>query len=161
MNKRLLFGLAIVLTALMLLSLIFLFPRWFTNRVISNARARGEFASPEAGMLALTERDFTPDYKATIHYAGPNEDDRSMPYVWYVIVEIHASARADGSKLHQNGCDSGGTYFVQLNDGKWVQIPEGFFMIFVPSWLEKYGFAGEGQSTPTTDLIHGPTRFCQ
>lgn len=159
MNKRLVF---VTLIVLAVLGLIFFFPRWYTDRVVANARARGEFTSPEAGMLALTARDYTRDYKATIHYAGPNEDDRSMPYVWFVIVEIRASARADGSQLHRNGCDSGGTYFVQLKDGKWVQIPEGFFMLFVPSWLEKYGFAGEGQATAsTTWATNQAPDFCQ
>ena len=158
MKKRLVLGLLI---ALVVLSFVVFFPRWYTNRVVSNARARGEFASPEAGMLALTARDYAPDHKATIHYAGPNEDDRSMSYVWFVVVEIRASARADGSQLHSNGCDSGGTYFVQLKDGKWVQIPEGFFMLFVPSWLETYGFAGEGLSTPTIEHVDAPNGYCQ
>lgn len=37
--------------------------------------------------------------------------------IWYVIAEIHASARADGSELGHNGCDAPGSYFLQTKDG--------------------------------------------
>lgn len=158
MKKRLILGSVI---ALAVLSLIFLFPRWYTNRVVANARANGEYASAEEGMLALMDEAYTPDHTVKIYSAGPDAHDGSNPYVWYVIAEVRASARADGSIMGHNGCDAPGTFFVQLKDGKWVHVPEGLFIIFVPSWLNTFGFAGEGQATPTTDLIHGPTRFCQ
>lgn len=129
--------------------------------MVANARAKGEYDSAEAGMLGLIDKGYPPDRTVKIYYAGPNEDDRSKPHIWYVLAEVHASSRADGSEMGHNGCDAPGSFFVQLKDGKWVHIPEGPFVIFVPSWLERFGFAGEGQTTPTTDLINGPMRFCQ
>ena len=158
MNKRLVRG---SLIALVLLSLILLFPWGYTNLVVANARAKGEYASAEEGMLAIINKGYPPDHTVKICSAGPDAHDGSNPYVWYVIAEVRASARADGSEMGRNGCDAPGTFFVQLKDGKWVHVPEGLFIIFVPSWLDTFGFAGEGQSTSTTDLIHGPMRFCQ
>lgn len=144
--------------ALVVLSLILLFPWGCTNLVVMNARSNGEYASAEEGMLARIDKYYQPDHTEKIYYSGPNE--QSKPYVWYVIAEVRASARADGSELGRNGCDNPGTFFVQLKDGKWVHVPEGLFIVFVPSWLDMFGLAGEGQSTPTTDLIQGSYRFC-
>ena len=129
--------------------------------MVANARAKGEYASAEEGMLAIINKGYPPDHTVKICSAGPDAHDGSNPYVWYVIAEVRASALADGSEMGRNGCDAPGTFFVQLKDGKWVHVPEGLFIIFVPSWLDTFGFAGEGQSTSTTDLIHGPMRFCQ
>ncbi len=158
MNRRLVLGLMI---AMVVLSLILLFPWGYTSLVVANARANGEYESAEEGMLALMDESYAPDHIVKIYSAGPDAHDGSNPYVWYVIAEVRASARADGSEMGKNGCDAPGTFFVQLKNGKWVHVPEGLFIIFVPSWLDTFGFAGEGQSTPTTDLIRGPTRFCQ
>lgn len=158
MNKRLVRGLVI---ALVLLILVLLFPRGYTYLVVANARADGEYASAEEAMLALIDKSYGSDRTVKIYSAGPDAHDGSNPYVWYVIAEVRASTRADGSELGHNGCDAPGTFFVQLKNGKWVHISEGPFMIFVPSWLDTFGFAGEGQSTPTTHLINGPTQFCQ
>jgi hypothetical protein len=78
-----------------------------------------------------------------------------------VIAEVRASARADGSQMGLNGCDNPGTFFLQLKDGKWVHVGEGFFTTFMLAWMETFDMAGEGQSTPTTDLLNGPTLFCR
>jgi hypothetical protein len=158
MDKR---HVRILVIALAVLSLIWLFPWGYTHLVVANARANGEYASAEEGMLALMDKSYAPDRIVQIYSAGPDAHDGSNPYVWYVIAEVRASARADGSELGHNGCDAPGTFFVQLKNRKWVHIPEGLFIVFVPSWLDRFGLAGEGQSTPTTDLIHGPMRFCQ
>jgi hypothetical protein len=158
MNKRLVSGAVI---ALALLTLMLLFAWKYTHVVIANARAQGEYASAEEGMLALMDESYSPDHTVKIYSAGPDAHDGRNPYVWYVIAEVRASSRADGSQLGHNGCDAPGTFFVQLKDGKWVHVPEGLFILFVPSWLDRFGFAGKGQSTPTTDLIEGPMRFCQ
>ena len=157
MNKRLVRRLLIALAVVSLMPLC----AWgYTSLVVARARTEGEFDSAEAGMLVLMDHDYKPDRTVTIHYAGPNEDDRSMPYIWYVSVEVRASAHADGSELRHNGCDSGGAFFVQLKDEKWVHVPEGLFIIYVPSRLDTFGYAGKGQLTPKTDLIEGPMRFC-
>lgn len=133
----------------------------FTTVVVSRARADDMYPSAEAGMLALMDKYYPPDHEVKIYYAGPNDDYGKKPFVWYVIAEVHASARADGSAMGQNGCDAPGTFFVQLKDGNWVHIPEGFYTTFMTSWLETFDLAGEGQATPSTDLLSGPTRFCQ
>ena len=158
MNKKLIRRVVIALVAV---SLILVIPWGCTNLVVANARAKGEYDSAEAGMLALMDKNYAPDHTVKIYSARPDSHDGSNPYIWYVIAEVRASSRADGSALGHNGCDAPGTFFVQLKDGKWVHIPEGLFIVFVPSWLERFGFAGEGQTTPTTDLINGPMRFCQ
>lgn len=138
------------------------FSWFFTNMVIRNARADGVYPSAEAGMLALMEKYYPPDRRVEIFYAGPNESNGRKPYVWYVIAEVHASARADGSEMGRNGCDNPGTFFVQLKDGTWVHVSEGLFTTFMTSWMETLDLAGEGQSSPTTDLLHNtPRQFCQ
>lgn len=158
MNKsialRLVIGLAV-------LGLMVMCAWGYTNLVVSNARSNGEYDSAEAGMLALLDKDYPPDHTVKVYYAGPNEDNRTKPYIWYVTVEVRAASRADGSEMGHNGCDAPGSFFVQLKDGKWVHIPEGFFTTFVPAWLERFGYAGEGETTPTTNLLHGSIRFCQ
>ena len=54
-----------------------------------------------------------------ILYAGTNSFDGSDPHIWYVIAEVRASARSDGSELGHNGCDAPGSFFLQLKDGSW------------------------------------------
>lgn len=150
------------LTAAGIIVLYVAFSWFFTNMVIRNARTNGVYPSAEAGMLALMEKYYPPDRRVEIFYAGPNESNGRKPYVWYVIAEVHASARADGSEMGRNGCDNPGTFFVQLKDGNWVHVSEGFFTTFMTSWMETFDLAGEGQSTPSTDRLHDtPTQFCQ
>lgn len=133
----------------------------YTTIVINRARADGLYSSAETGMLALTDKHYAPDHEVVISYAGPNEAHGKKPYVWYVIAEVRASSRADGSEMGHNGCDAPGTFFVQLKDGNWVHIPEGFYTTFMTSWLETFNLAGEGEVTPSTDLLSGPTKFCR
>lgn len=133
----------------------------YTTIVVSRARADGVYPSAEAGMMSLMDKHYAPDHEVIISYAGPNEVHGKKPYVWYVIAEVRASSRADGSEMGHNGCDAPGTFFVQLKDGNWVHIPEGFYTTFMTSWLETFDLAGEGQVTPSTDLLSGPTNLCQ
>ena len=158
MNKRLIriLFIALAVPVLMLVCV------WgYTALTVASARAKGEFDSAEAGMLALADKNYASDHTVKIWSARPDSHAGKNPYVWYVIAEVRASSRADGSALGHNGCDAPGTFFVQLKDGKWVHIPEGLFIVFTPSLLDTFGFAGEGEITPTTDLINGPMRFCQ
>lgn len=142
--------------------LYFAFSWLYTNRVIAKARSEGEYVSAEAGMLALMDRHYPPDHEVEIFYAGPNDHYGNNPYIWYVIAEVHASVRADGSEMGRNGCDNPGTFFLQLKNGKWVHVGEGFFTTFMTFWLEVFDLAGEGQPTPSTDLLHNtPKQFCR
>lgn len=150
-----------VLIAAGIVGLAYAFSWLFTTRVIASARQHGEYASAEEGMLALMDKYYPADREVNIYYAGPNEHNGSKPYAWYVIAEVRASARADGSQMGLNGCDNPGTFFLQLKDGKWVHVGEGFFTTFMLSWMETFDLAGEGVSTPTTDLLNGPTLFCR
>jgi hypothetical protein len=44
----------------------------------------------------------------------------------------------------------------------WVHVPEGAFPEFIGFWMEVFGWAGEGQSTPSTNWAPDqPGRFCQ
>lgn len=137
-------------------------PRWFIINEINRARAQGEYANPEQGLLAIMDKDYPADRVVKVYYMGPNEPDGRKPYVWYVIVDVYASARADGSALAHNGCDNGGMFFIQLKDGKWVHVPEGILTTFMLGWLEPMDLVGEGEVMPSTDTLHGqPTKPCQ
>lgn len=142
--------------------LYFAFAWLYTVIVINHARdTYGVYPSPEEGMMALMDKYYMPDREVKIDYAGPNENNGRNPYVWYVIAEVRASARADGSEMGKNGCDNPGTFFLQLKDGSWVHIPEGFYTTFMTSWMKTFDMAGEGVSTPSIDLLSGPTLFCR
>ena len=132
--------------ALAILGLMVVCAWGFTSFTVASARAKGEYDSAEAGMLALIDKNYAPDHTVKIWSARPDSHDGSNPYVWYVIAEVRASSRTDGSELGHNGCDAPGTFFVQLKEGKWVHIPEGLFIVFTPSLLDTFGFAGEGES---------------
>jgi len=149
------------LTAAGIIGLYYAFSWLYTTRVIANARENGEYTNAEEGMIALMDKYYPPDREVKIFYAGPNAHNGKKPYAWYVIAEVRASARADGSQMGLNGCDNPGTFFLQLKDGKWVHVGEGFFTTFMTSWMETFDLAGEGESTPTTDLLNGPTQFCR
>lgn len=136
-------------------------PRWFIINEINRARAQGEYANPEQGLLAIMDKSYSPDHTVKIYSAGPDAHDGSKPYVWYVIAEVRASSRADGSALGRNGCDNPGVFFIQLKDGKWVHVPEGILTTFMLGWLEPMNLVGEGEVTPSTDLIRGPMQFCR
>ena len=157
MNKYVRWSLIVAGIAVGLFALSWL----YTKLVIANARADGEYASAEEGMMALMDKYYPPDREVKIFYAGPNENDGDNPYVWYVIAEVRASTRADGSQMGLNGCDNPGTFFLQLKDGKWVHVPEGLFTTFMTSLLDVFDMAGEGQFAPTIDLLNGPTLFCR
>ena len=144
-------------------SLICVAAAWIYTAVQLNiARAKGVYLSPEQGMIAQAEKYYSADRKIKIVYAGTNSFDGSEPFVWYVIAEIHASARADGSELGHNGCDAPGNFFLQTKDGNWVFVPEQAFPGFMGFWMEVFGWAGEGQATPSTNWTPDqPARFCQ
>ena len=134
----------------------------YTTVQLSLARARGAYPSAEVGMLARAEKYYSADRDVRILYAGTNSFDGSKPHIWYVIAEVHASARADGSDLGHNGCDAPGSFFLQTKDGSWVYVPEGAFPGFMGFWMEMFGLAGGGQSIPSTDwAANQPTRFCR
>jgi hypothetical protein len=144
------------------MSLICVTSAWIYTAVQLNiARARGVYSSPEQGMIAHAEQYYTADRRVKILHAGTNSFDGTKPHVWYVIAEIRASARADGSALGHNGCDAPGSFFLQTKEG-WVYIPEGAFPGFIGFWMDVFGWAGEGQSTPSTNWAPDqPSRFCQ
>jgi len=122
----------------------------YTTAQLASARSKGVYASPEDGMLALADKYYAPDKKVTILYAGPNSSNGRQPYIWYVIAEVRASARADGSEMGNNGCDAPGSYFLQTKQG-WVHVPEGAFPEIIGFWMKVFGMAGEGQAAPSTN----------
>ncbi len=133
----------------------------YTTAQLAAARSKGVYASAEAGMRAMIEAHYRGIQEVKILYAGPNSFDGSQPHVWYVIAEVRAGQRADGSPPGKNGCDAPGLFFLQARDG-WVFMPEGAFPGFVGFWMRKFGLAGPGQSFPSTNWAKSqPARFCQ
>jgi hypothetical protein len=125
------------------------------------AKNDGIYSTPEEGMRALAQKGYSTDRRVKILQAGPNSFDGSQPHIWYVIAEVRASSRADGSDMGSNGCDNPGSFFIQTKEG-WVHVSEGAFPEFIGFWMKVYGWAGEGQSTPSTNWAPGqPSRFCQ
>lgn len=125
---------------------------------LNTARSKGVYESPEQGMLAYAEKYYSADHEVKILYAGPNDHKGRQPYAWYVIAEIHASSHVDGSEMRHNGCDAPGLAYLQTRQG-WVYVPEGALPSFIGFWLKAFGLAGEGQVTPTTDLLPPHTTY--
>ncbi len=133
----------------------------YTSVQLASARSKGVYSSPEQGMQAIIVKGYTADRSVKILYAGTNSFDGSQPHIWYVIAQVRASARADGSALGKNGCDAPGLFFLQTKEG-WVFVPEGAFPGFIGFWMKAFGTAGPGQSAPSTNWAPDqPAKFCQ
>jgi hypothetical protein len=134
----------------------------YTSAQLDKAAAEGMYDSAEQGMRELVENHYTSDAQVKILHAGTNSFDGSDPFIWYVIAEVRASARADGSELGHNGCDAPGLFFLQTKDGKWVHVGEGAFPTYMGFWMKVFGWAGEGHTAPSTDWAPDQSsRFCQ
>jgi len=133
----------------------------YTSVQLNIARSKGVYPSAEQGMLALVDKAYSADRQIKILYAGTNSFDGSEPHIWYVIAEVRATSRADGSEMGRNGCDAPGSFFLQTKDG-WVHIGEGSFPTFMGFWMKVFGMAGEGQSTPSTNWAPNQNpQFCR
>jgi hypothetical protein len=133
----------------------------YTSIQLSIARSKGIYATPEQGMIATIDKVYPPDRTVKFLYAGTNSMDGSQPYIWYVIAEVRASKRLDGSELQKNGCDAPGSFFLQTNQG-WVTVPEQALPGFVGFWMKVFGMAGQGQATPSTNWVENQEPdFCQ
>jgi hypothetical protein len=133
----------------------------YTTIQLNVARSKGVYVTAEQGMLAKIEKHYSADRDVKILHAGPNAFDGRQPHVWFVIAEIRASSRVDGSELGHTGCDLPGSFYLQTKEG-WVFVPEDAFPEFIGFWMKVFDMAGEGQSTPSTDWASGqPKRFCQ
>jgi hypothetical protein len=130
----------------------------YTSIQLSIARSKGVYPSAEYGMKSMLEESYIGISRIDIRSAGPNSEDGSNPHVWYVIAEVRADSRADGSSLGRNGCDASGIFFLQTKDG-WVYVSEGAFPGIIGSWMKMFGMAGPGQSTPSRCC--SPEHLCQ
>lgn len=132
----------------------------YTFTQLNIARSKGVYETAEQGMRALMDIGYSADRRVKILYAGTNSFNGRRPHVWYVIAEVHASARADGSSLSDEGCDAPGSFFLQTKDG-WMHVPEGAFPGFMGFWMDVFDMAGPGQTEPSTPRAHNqPERFC-
>jgi hypothetical protein len=157
MNKK---RLILILLVLVLIGSAFMCTWGYTTLVITAASRGGVYPSAEEAMIARIDKGYSPDRQIKILHAGPNSHDRSDPFIWYVIAEVRASSRADGSDMGKNGCDVPGSFFLQTKKG-WVHVSEGAFPIYVGKWMKVFDMAGEGQTTPSTDWAPGQSRrFC-
>jgi hypothetical protein len=101
-------------------------------------------------MRSRLNEHYTGIKRIDVLYAGPNSFDGTRPHIWYVIAEARAASRVDGASLGHQGCDAPGSYFLQTEEG-WVWVPEGAFPGIVGFWMDVFGMAGPGLSTPSTD----------
>lgn len=132
----------------------------YTFTQLNIARSKGVYESAEQGMRALMDIGYSADRQVKILYAGTNSFNGRRPHIWYVIAEVHASARADGSSLSDEGCDAPGSFFLQTKDG-WVHVPEGAFPGFMGFWMDVFDMAGPGQPEPSTPRAPDqPEHFC-
>jgi hypothetical protein len=133
----------------------------YTAARLALARSRGVYATAEEGMRSLLDRGYVDITSTDIRYAGPNSFNGSQPHVWYVVAEVRASRRRDGSRLGVGGCDAPGSFFLETKQG-WVHVSEGAFPRFIGFWMKALGLAGPGQATPSTDWDpSAPRRFCR
>jgi len=135
---------------------------WFSTTLqLESSRSEGVYASAEEGMRALINHHYVGITSVEILSAGPNSFSGKQPHVWYVIAEVRALRRADGSELGHNGCDAPGSFFLQARDG-WVYVSEGSFPEIVGLWMRVFGVAGPGLTTPSTKWpASHSTRICQ
>lgn len=135
--------------------------RAYATFQVQAASAKGIYDSPEQGMRAILGQYYAADQEVKILYAGPNSKNGGSPQVWYVIAEVRATARADGTALGGEGCEAPGSFFLQTQAG-WVHISEATMPGFINFWLKVFGMAGPGQATPSTDWgEHPPEQFCR
>ena len=133
----------------------------YTSVQLNIARSQGVYDSAEQGMRSMMDKYYSADRDVKILYAGTNSFDGSQPHIWYVIAEVRASTRADGSELGHNRCDAPGSFFLQTKEG-WVHVPEGAFPGFMGFWMKVFDMAGPGQSTPSTSWAPDqPSQFCR
>ena len=154
-------ALFVVLAFSAFIALILLSAWSYTSLQLALARSQGVYPSAEEGMRELLETGYIGITRLDILYAGPDSSTGRQPHVWYVMAEVRASRRADGSELGVRGCDGPGSFFIQTNEG-WVHMPEGAFPKVVGQWMDVFGLAGPGQSRPSTDWPESqPNRLCQ
>jgi hypothetical protein len=149
-----------LMIAVGILSAIVLFSWIYTTLQLNHASSDGVFDSAELAMQVLIDKGYAPDHDVKILYAGTNSFDGSKPYIWYVIAEVRASSRADGSSLNKNGCDAPGSFFLQTKEG-WVHMPEGAFPVLIGFWMDAFDLAGPGQAESSTNwAADQPPQFC-
>lgn len=150
-----------VMIALAIIAIVIALSWYYTNAQLAHARSDGIYSSAEEGMMALVDQYYPADRDVKILYAGTNSPNGRSPHIWYVIAEVHASSRADGSPMGSNGCDAPGSFFLKTKQG-WVHVPEAAFPEFIGFWMKVFDLAGEGQSTPSTNWPDGqPNQLCR
>ena len=161
-TRRKVLGYLLIPLSLIIFCFNLVFFSWvYSSSQLAIARSKGVYPTAEQGMLERASRSYAGVPRVDILYAGPNYHDGSKPYVWYVVAEVRAQARSDGSELGRNGCDSGGSYFLQTKEG-WVHVSEGALPGFVGFWMDVFGMAGPGEDSPSVDWSPSqPARFCQ
>jgi len=160
--RRLFIAVGLFLVLVLSFLVILLCLAWiYTTSQISIARSSGVYPSAEQAMRSKLDKVYKGISRVDVLYAGPNSFDGSQSHIWYVIAEVRATSRADGSSLGHQGCDAPGSFFLQTKQG-WVHVPEGAFPEILGFLMNLFGIAGPGQSTPSIDWAPSqPNRFCQ
>ena len=149
------------LAVLSLVSMVAISAWGYTVLGLAVARSQGVYPTAEQGMLDRVRRGYLRIHDVDVLYAGPNSFDGSQPHIWYVIAEVRADRRADGSALGKGGCDSPGSFFLNTKQG-WVHVSEGAFPWIMGEFMTIFGLAGPGQSDPSTWWAPGqPAQHCQ
>jgi hypothetical protein len=110
----------------------------YTATQLRIARIEGVYSSPEDGMRVLVTESWIDIDRVEIVYAGTNSFDGSSPHVWFVTAQVWATRRGDGKPIHQRGYDTGGSFFLRVQDG-WVHVPEGRFPELVGFGMQLFG----------------------
>ena len=133
----------------------------YTTLQIDRARSHGFSSTAEEAARRLLEDGYIGIRRIDVLYAGPNSPDGKNPHVWYVVAEVRAESRSDGSEPGRNGCDAPGTFVLQAREG-WFVVPEGAFPGLLGNWMREFGLAGPGAPVASIDTFAGrPTQMCR
>jgi hypothetical protein len=112
---------------------------------------QGTYPTAEEGMIQRANAYYEEIEKIEIEYAGPDSFNSKQPHVWYVIARIWAESK-QGRPVGSPGKDyeTPGGFYLQTKQG-WVQIPEGMLPKYLGFWMDVFGLAGPGSTTPTTN----------
>jgi len=121
----------------------------YTVIVLRWASNQGIYPTAEQGMIERATAYYENIEKIEIKYAGPNSFDGDQQHVWYVIARVWAESKR-GRPVGSPGKDyeTPGGFYIQTKQG-WVQIPEGMLPVYLGFWMDVFGLAGPGSTTPT------------
>jgi hypothetical protein len=132
-RSRLLLFLIPILLAVCLLAC----PLSYTFAVLSLARGQGVYASPQAGVAALAQKNHPTYPNLEILNAGPIRLDGSSAHIWYITWRACLAANTLGDRPD---CLGGGNYYIHARDG-WIFVGEGYFPELLGFFMQILGLS--------------------